>query len=106
MKLLVKMFDRQQTGFDGCQFAVFLLSFATLILSGITGQSYSMPDLVPAFLLVFGLCLLILDFLYVAASVVFTRGNWRQYGVYVIGAIVGAALFFILFLPSLARAKE
>ncbi len=106
MKLLAKMFDHEQTGFDVCQFAVFLLSFAALILASIIAQNYSIPNIVPAFLIVFGLFLLIFDFLYVAASVVLTRGNWRQYGVYVIVSIAGTALFFMLFLPSLARAKE
>ncbi len=106
MRRLAKIFDREQTGLDKWQLVVFLTAATALIVSIMLSQSYSVPQRIPAYLFPFGGALIVLDFVYAAISVVFTRGNWRQYCAYLLLSTYGLMLFFFIFMPTLTRAKE
>ena len=105
MHRLANIFDREQTGLDKCQCVVFLLASMALMSSEMLAQSYSVPVRIPAYLFLFGGGLLVMDFVYAAVSIVFTRGDWRQYCAYIVMSC-GVMLLFLILLPTLARAKE
>ncbi len=105
MNAFIKHFDREQVGVDCWQFAVFVLSALAILCGATQANNYSFPGGLAAFLYLFGSFLLLFDFFYVAASIVLTRGNWRQYCIYLLLSF-GVGLMFLLILPSLAKAKE
>ncbi|NNM86364.1 MAG: hypothetical protein HKL96_11490 [Phycisphaerales bacterium] len=105
MKAFIKRFDREQVGLDHWQCAVFVISVLAILCGATQADNYWFPGGLAAFLYLFGSFLLLFDFLYVAASIVLTRGNWRQYCVYLLLSFC-VGLMFLLILPSLAKAKE
>ncbi len=111
MKRLAKMFDREQVGVDRWQAVVLSLAAGAVIVAWpiewALGASGALSPLVVGFLFFFGVCLLLLDLCYVAASMIFTRGNWRQYCLhFVLWLCVYGYFVFLIMRPSLTKALE
>ena len=96
MKLLTKMFDREQVGFDRWQAVVFCIiitgNFVPIVVGMFAHVSYL------ALLLTSDFCvyLFAMDVLYLASSVIYTRGNWGQYLCYLVASFLVFALLLCM----------
>jgi hypothetical protein len=95
------IFNREQAGFDWNQLIVFCLGAGSMLatistLFDMHGLRF-VNDRVSTFLLSFGFFVVAADLVYVAISIVLTRGHWRQYGVYVVLNAFLLAVFTLLF---------
>ena len=101
MKLLTKMFDREQAGWDQWQWGVVALAAALQVGTLLVASTDPPQEFVFIFPFTMSISLLALNFSYLAGSIIMTRGNWRQYCVCLLLSFVFFAAAFLFVWPLL-----
>ena len=96
MKRFVKMFDREQVGFDRWQAVVFAIVIVAIPAMFVASAYIPVSSFAGDVTIFFCLYLLLLDEVHLGLSVIYTRRNWRQYLKYL--GVSFMVLFLLLFL--------
>ena len=96
MKRFVKMFDREQVGFDRWQAVVFAIVIVAIPAMFVASAFVPVSGFAVEFTIYFCTYLLALDALYLGLCIIYTRGNWEQYFNYFVASFLVLILLLVL----------